>query len=72
MVSIRPIFSIEANKDAENQINSNAYILNIRGESMRDDGKDLHVTAYNLTHFQGAEGYKLTDINKDKPKYQIA
>lgn len=71
MVTVRPVFSVEANRDAEKQINSNGYFLNVQGSNMRDDGKDFHITAYMLTHIQDPKEFKLVDINKEKHKYHL-
>ena len=68
----RPVFTIEANEDAEKQINSLAYFLNVQGGNMRDDGKDFQLTAYMLTHiWNPPSGFKLEDINKNKMKYHV-
>lgn len=71
MVTVRPVFSVEANRDAEKQINSNGYFLNVQGSNMRDDGKDFHITAYMLTHIQDPKSFELKDINKEKHKYHL-
>ena len=34
-ISMKPIFTVEANQDAENRINSKGYVLNISGQLMR-------------------------------------
>lgn len=73
MITDRPVFTIEANDDAEKQINSVGYFLNVRGSNMRDDGKDFRLSGYMITHiWDPPSGFKLEDINKDKMKYKVS
>ena len=71
MVSIRPLFTKESNADAERQINSPGYFLNIQGGGLREDSKDFNVTAYNLTHMKDPGQFVLKDINKTKMEYKV-
>lgn len=66
-VSIRPVFSIEANRDIEERMKSPAYLLDVNGEAMRSMSKDFILTAYNLTATKSI----LQDANKEKPLYVI-
>ena len=69
-VSIKAVYTKEANADAERQIKSNSYILNMTGESMRNMSKDFLLTQYMLT--QSNEQHQLTaDCNKEKLKYAV-
>lgn len=71
MVTVRPLFTKEANDDAEKQINSNGYFFNIQGGNMNTDGKDFFITAYNLTHLWNKGDFQLKDGNRVKPKYSL-
>ena len=71
MVTVRPLFTKEANDDAEKQINSNGYFFNIQGGNMNTDGKDFFITAYNLTHLWNKDNFQLKDGNRVKPKYSL-
>ena len=64
-ISMKPIFTVEANQDAENRINSKGYVLNISGQLMRGISKDFIITAYCLTKTEA----DLPDANKEKPLY---
>lgn len=66
-ISVKPVFSVEANKDCEKRINSPTYVLTISGSFMREMTKDFILTAYNLTK----STTELPDANKSKPKYQV-
>ncbi|MDE6040627.1 MAG: hypothetical protein K2F99_03520 [Muribaculaceae bacterium] len=46
---------------------SNAYVINMEGESMRKMEKDFIITQYTLTKNNG-----MKDINAKPPKYKIA
>lgn len=69
-VSVRSVFSREANDDCEAYINSNAYILDVAGNFMRDITKDFIITAYNLTKTEKVEDLT-KDCNKVKPMYVV-
>lgn len=69
-VSVRPCWTREANEDAERQIRSNSYILNIKGESMRNLEKDFLLTQYNLTRIKDVTVLTV-DCNITKPKYVV-
>lgn len=69
-VSLKSIFTDEANQNAENYITSNAYILDVGGNMMRDMTKDFVVTAYNLTKTDSPSDLT-ADCNKEKPMYVI-
>ena len=66
-ISMKPIFTVEANQDAENRINSKGYVLNISGQLMRGISKDFIITAYCLTKTEE----DLPDANKEKPLYTV-
>lgn len=70
-VTIKPVFTREANRDAERMLNSNAYVLSIDGQLMRPVTKDFVQTAYTLTNVQNPGNFVLKDINKVKPNYVI-
>lgn len=69
-MSIRPVWTKEANADCERALTSNAYILNIQGKSMREMGKDFLLTQYLATSFDGHPEL-MQDINRTKPKYVL-
>ena len=69
-VSVRSVFSREANDNCEAYINSNAYILDVAGNFMRDITKDFIITAYNLTKTEKIEDLT-ADCNKVKPMYVV-
>lgn len=66
-VSCRACWTKEANEDAERYINSNAYIIDIRGKTMRDLTKDFILAAYVFTNTGGASIDE--SCNKVAPKY---
>lgn len=66
-VSCKPIFSVEANADAEKRIQSKGYVLNIAGDLMRGISKDFILTAYALTKTKE----DLSDANQKQPIYVI-
>ena len=66
-VSIKPVFTIEANKECADRINSKSYYLDISGRTMRGFTKDFILTAYRLTKTTDT----LSDINATKPKITI-
>lgn len=70
-VSIRPVFSKEANAECEQRIKSTAYILNIEGGYMRGISKDFSLCLYNLTRTYDNETSFLKDINEKPPKYGV-
>lgn len=63
-VTLRPVFTKEANEDCERFINSNAYILNISGKSMRTISKDFVLTAYMMSTSYDPNKIELKDPNK--------
>ena len=63
-VTLRPVFTKEANEDCERFINSNAYILNISGKSMRTISKDFVMTAYMMSASYDPSAIELKDPNK--------
>lgn len=69
-MSVRPVYTKEANAEADKQINSNAYLLNIQGKLMREMEKDFIVTAYCVTRTDNVEE-KLENINAKTPIYSI-
>ena len=69
-VSIKSVFTDEANAACERYIQSNAYILDVGGNMMRDMTKDFVVTAYNLTKTDSPSDLT-ADCNKEKPMYVI-
>lgn len=70
-VSIKPVFTKEANAECEKRIQSVAYVLNVEGKLIRNATKDFTLCAYNLTRVEDGKDTFLTDVNKDKPKYAI-
>lgn len=71
-VTVRPVYTKEANAECEQRIKSNAYVLNIEGKFMREFGKDFTLCCYNLTHTFDGKDELLKDINAKPPKYKIA
>ena len=71
-VSVRPVFTKEANAECEHRINSTGYILNIEGGFMRGISKDFTLCLYNLSRTYDNEVGFLKDINEKTPKYTIA
>lgn len=69
-VSLRPVFTKEANKECEQRIKSVAYILSVEGKMMRQATKDFTLCAYNLT-YMGKDSHLLKDINSKPIKYII-
>lgn len=70
-VSIRGVFSKEANDECEKRINSVAYILDVEGKFMRGIDKDFTLCLYNLTRTYDNNISFLKDANKTTPKYTI-
>lgn len=70
-VSIRGVFTKEANAECEQRIKSIAYLLDVEGKFMRSIGKDFNLCLYNLTRTYDNKVDFLQDINKEKPKYAI-
>ena len=70
-VSLRPVFTKEANAECELRIKSIAYLLDVEGKFMRSIGKDFNLCLYNLTRTYDNKIDFLQDINKEKPKYAI-
>ena len=66
------MWTVEANKDAERYITSNAYILDICGRTQRNITKDFILAEYNLTKTNEIPVQLKTDVNKVEPKYRIA
>lgn len=50
-ISIRAVFTQEANAEAEKQLMSKARILTIEGSSVRQSTNEVIQTLYNLTKF---------------------
>ena len=67
-ISMKPVFTEEANRDCEERIKSKGYVLNVSGKFMREMGKDFILCAYELTKSKDTE---LPDINASKPMYVI-
>lgn len=73
VVTVKPAVSVEANADAERQIQSNAFVLDYQGKIMRPIERDFIITAYMLTKIQkGKIQFNYSDINNKKPMYVIA
>lgn len=70
-VSIKPVFTKEANAECEQRINCPAYVLDVEGKFMRGISKDFSLCLYNLTRTYDNDVSFLTDGNKSKPKYVI-
>lgn len=70
-MSLRPVFTKEANAECEERIKSIAYILNIEGENMREMSRDFSLCCYNLTVPFGNLPAELKDINALKAKYAV-
>lgn len=69
-VSVKACWTKESNEDAERYINSNAYILNAQGKSMRDMSKDFLLTQYLMTVVSNPK-LLTEDCNRVAPKYAI-
>ena len=69
-VSCKPVWSKEANADAEKWIRSNGYFLNISGKTMRPLEKDFVLCQYNITKSDLSDKYT-KDCNKTMPKYAV-
>lgn len=73
VMSVKPCITVEANQDAEKQIQSLSYIMDYRGKIMRSLDRDFILTAYNMTNvINGPETFKYEDINATEPKFRIA
>ena len=70
-VSLRPVFTKEANAECEERIKSIAYILNIEGENMREMSRDFTLCCYNMTVPFGDLPMELVNINQKPAKYSI-
>ncbi|WP_300943958.1 hypothetical protein [uncultured Duncaniella sp.] len=70
-VTLRPVYSKEANAECEARIKSPAYVLNIEGGFMRGITKDFALCCYNLTRVNSNDAGFLKDINAEPPKYPI-
>ena len=70
-VTVRPVYTKEANAECEQRIHSNAYILNIEGGFMRGISKDFSLCLYDLTRIYDKNKIKLEDLNASKPKYVV-
>ena len=72
-MSVKPCITVEANQDAEKQIQSLSYIMDYRGKIMRSLDKDFVLTAYNMTNVVNCpESFKYENINATEPKFKIA
>lgn len=69
-VSVKACWTKESNEDAERYINSNAYVLNVQGKSMRDMSKDFLLTQYLMTNVSDTK-LLTTDCNSVEPKYAV-
>ena len=73
VMSVKPCITVEANQDAEKQIQSLSYIMDYRGKIMRSLDKDFVLTAYNMTNvINGPETFQYENINATEPKFKIA
>lgn len=70
-VSIKPVFTKEANAECEQRIRSNAYVLNVEGKLMREASKDFLLCAYEMSHIQDGKDDFLKDINNKTPKFTL-
>ena len=70
-VSIKPVFTKEANAECEQRIRSNAYVLNVEGKLMREASKDFLLCAYEMSHVQDGKDDFLKDINSKTPKFTL-
>ena len=68
-VSIKPVFTKEANMECEQRLNSVAYYVGINGNFIKPQEKDFILCAYNMTRVP--KGTNLSDINKVTPKYAV-
>lgn len=69
-VSMKPVFTKEANAECERRLRSNAYVLDVQGKLMRNTEKDFLLCAYNLTAVTGDKSF-LKDINSKPAKYAV-
>lgn len=69
-VSVKACWTKESNEDAERYINSNAYVLNVQGKTMRDMTKDFLLTQYLMTNVSNPK-ILTEDCNRVTPKYAI-
>lgn len=70
-VTLRPVYSKEANAECEARINSIGYLLNVEGKLMREPTKDFIITMTNLTHLTKNQRAAIKPCNAQKPKYQL-
>lgn len=70
-VSIKPVFTKEANAECEQRIRSNAYVLNVEGKLMREASRDFLLCAYEMSHIQDGKADFLKDINSKTPKFTL-
>lgn len=68
-VSIKPVFTKEANAECAQRLNSVAYYVGVNGSFLKVQEKDFILTAYNMTRIP--KGITLSDINKSKVKYAV-
>lgn len=68
-VSIKPVFTKEANIECAQRLNSVAYYVGVNGNFIKPQNKDFALTAYNMTRVP--KGTKLNDVNKVAPKYAV-
>ena len=72
-VTVKPVYSVEANRDADRQIRSNAFVLDYQGKVMRPLDLDFFITAYSMTHIQPkGVSFEYKDVNAKPPMYEIA
>ena len=68
-MSMKPLFTKEANEEAFKWIESKGYLLDVSGNLLRDMSKDFILTAYCLTK---SDSSKLTaNCNVTEPAYAI-
>lgn len=68
-VTVKPVFTKEANAECAQRLNSVAYYVGINGNLLKVQERDFILTAYNMTRL--AKGTTLNDINKSKAKYAV-
>lgn len=70
-VSVKPVFTKEANAECEQRIHSNAYVLNPEGKLMREADRDFLICAYSLSKISDGKSDFLKDINAKPPKFTL-
>lgn len=67
-MSMKPLFTKEANEEAFKWIESKGYLLDVSGNLLRDMSKDFILTAYCLTK---SDGNLTVNCNVTEPAYAI-